>query len=268
MWRRAVSTILVSTAASGGAVAQTPAQRFNKPPANVNDALTARAREFYQDHVDGKYRKAEALVAADSKDGFYAATKPALQSFIISDISYSEKYTKAKVTVVGKMMMTFLGMAGPQLMDVPFPSYWKLEHGKWVWYIYQDASRMTPFGKANGKTGGAEANDPSQAFASAPNLEMVLNGVKADRKTVTLGKVAGVKDSVTLTNQLAGAVTLAFDQDDYAGLNVKMEPKVLKQGEKAVLSIETGAAKDYVNRVVRVMVKPSNQTIDIMVRFE
>jgi len=268
MWRRTVSTILVSTAAGGGAVAQTAASRFDKPPANVSDALQARAKEFYQDHVDGKYRKAESLVALDSKDGFYAATKPALLSFSISDISYSEKYTKAKVTVVGKMMMTFLGMAGPQLMDVPFPSYWKLEHGKWVWYIHQEANRMTPFGKASGKTGGGDSNDPSQAFASAPNLEMVLNGVKADKKTVTLGKVAGVKDTVTLTNQLAGAVTLAFDQEEYAGLNVKLEPKVLKQGEKASLSIETGTAKDYVNRVVRVMVKPSNQMIDIMVRFE
>ncbi len=33
--------------------------------------------EFYQYHVDSKFRKAEELVADDSKDGFYAANKPA-----------------------------------------------------------------------------------------------------------------------------------------------------------------------------------------------
>ncbi len=39
-------------------------------------------------------------------------------------MSFSDNFTKAKVTVVGKMMM-FMGMGAPQLMDVPFPSYWK-----------------------------------------------------------------------------------------------------------------------------------------------
>jgi len=262
------STVLVSTVAGSTVSAQTAAAKFEKAPPNVSDALQARAKEFYQDHVDGKYRKAEALVAGDSKEGYYASTKPALLSYTISDISYSEKYTKAKVTVVGKMMMTFLGVAGPQLMDVPFPSYWKLEHGKWVWYVYRDPNRITPFGKENAKAVPANGADPAQAFASAPNLEMILNGVKADKKAVGLGKTPGVKDTVTLMNQLAGNVTLSFEQEKYDGLAVKLEPKVLKQGEKAVLTIETAPAKEYINRVVRVMVQPSNQMIDVMVRFQ
>ena len=133
MWKPAVASVLAVSVQG-----QTAPDAFNKAPKNVDDALKARAMEFYQDHVSGKYRKAEELVAEDSKDGFYAATKPVLNSFRFSEIAYSNDYSKAKITVVGKMMMTFLGMAGPQMMDVPFPSYWKLEGGKWVWYIFQD----------------------------------------------------------------------------------------------------------------------------------
>jgi hypothetical protein len=263
MWKTAISTVLVSSAA-----AQTAPNLFNKAPANVADALKLRASEFYQDHVDGKYRKAEGLVAEDSKDGFYAAQKPEILNYSFGDITYSENYTKAKIVVVGKIMMSFLGLSGPQLMDVPFPSYWKLENGKWVWYIYKDPNRMTPFGKANGKTAAAVGSDPAAAFASAPNLEMVLNGVKADRKDILLPKLVGASQTVTLTNSLPGLVTLGFDAEQYPGLAVKLEPRQLKTGQKAVLTIEGLAAKTYPTRVVRVIVQPSNQAIDVIVKFQ
>jgi hypothetical protein len=40
-------------------------------PREVDQAL--RISEFYQDHVGGKFRQAEALVAAETKDSFYGA---------------------------------------------------------------------------------------------------------------------------------------------------------------------------------------------------
>ena len=264
MWKSAVAYALVAALPQS---AQTIPGTFQKAPKNVSDALTARVSEFYQDHVDGKFRKAETLVALESKDGFYAATKPALLSFQLGDIVYSDHYTKAKVTVVGKMMMTFMGMAGPQLMDVPFPSYWKKEGGRWSWYIYQDPNRMTPFGRANGKSGEA-GTDPAQAFASAPDIARILSGVKADKNSVIIGRAPGSKDSVTLTNKLNGPVTLSLDAEQYPGLLVQLEPKDLKAGGSALLTIETAAAKDYPNRVVRVIVKPSSQTLDVIVRFQ
>ena len=264
MWKPVITCVAAAITATGQTA--TPGA-FEKAPKNVSDALKTRVSEFYQDHVTGKYRKAELLVAADSRDGFYASTKPALLGFTLGDVVFSEHYTKAKVTVVGKMMMTFMGMAGPQLMDVPFPSYWKKEAGRWSWYIYQDPNRMTPFGRANGKSSEA-GTDPAQAFMSAPDIAKILSGVKADKNTVTVGKAPGSKDSVTLTNQLAGPVTLALDAEQYPGLVVKLEPKELKTGAAAALTIETAAAKDYPNRVVRVLVKPSNQAIDVIVRFQ
>ena len=54
-------------------VGQTSAPPAEAPPPEVDQALRARISEFYQDHVDGKFRQAEALVAAETKDSFYGA---------------------------------------------------------------------------------------------------------------------------------------------------------------------------------------------------
>jgi len=264
MWKPAVASVVLVTAVSAQ---NAPSNPFDKAPPDVSDSLKTRVNEFYQDHVDGKYRKAESLVADDSKDGFYAATKPALLGFTLGDIAYSDNYRQAKVTVLGKMMMNFMGMSAPQLMDVPFPSYWKLDGGKWSWYLYTDPNRMTPFGKANGKSG-TGSTDPAQAFATAPDVAAILNGVKADKKNITLARTPGSGETVTFTNQLSGTVMLALDAEQYPGLAVKLDRKELKAGEKALLTIEAAAAKHFPSRVVRVLVKPSGQILDVIVRFQ
>ena len=262
MWKPAVTCVLIASAS-----AQTTPSAFSKAPKNVEDALKARVNQFYQYHVDNKYRLAEALVATEAKDGFYAANKPLLESFKLGEIVYSDHYTKAKVTVVGKMMMNFMGMAAPQMMDVPFPSYWKLQGGKWVWFIYSDPNRMTPFGRANGPTSSGSAPNPADAFRSAPNVAAIQSGVKTDKGVLALAKSPGSKDTLTLTNTLQGPVSLSIDSDS-PGLVVKLEPRDLKAGEKSVVTVEAEAAKAYPNRVVRVLVKPSNQAIDINVKFQ
>ena len=268
MWKPALAAILAVSAAGQTATTKVSAPNpFAKPPANVDDALKSRVKEFYQDHVTGKYRKAELLVSEESKDGFYAANKPALESFKIGDVVYSESYKKAKVTIVGKMFISFLGMSGPKLMDVPFPSYWKVENGKWAWYIYQDPNRMTPFGRANGTSGGA-SSDPAAAFANAPNVAAIQSGVKVDRTEVKLPKAGGAKEVVTLANQLQGPVTVALESPSYYGMTVNLEPKEIKGGEKAVLTMESVAAKAYINQSVRILVKPSNQIIQVVVKFQ
>src|SRR5579871_5582628 len=80
--------------------AQDPAELFNKPPAAVDQALRARITEFFELHVKGDFRKAEALVAEDTKDFFYNGNKPRYLSFEISKIKYNEDFTKAEATVL------------------------------------------------------------------------------------------------------------------------------------------------------------------------
>ncbi|MCU1259897.1 MAG: hypothetical protein JWO80_2782 [Bryobacterales bacterium] len=250
---------------AAGAYGQTARTSFDKAPADVEDALRSRVQEFYQDHVDGKFRKAEQLVAEESKDGFYAANKPALEAFKIGDISFSDSYKKAKVTIVGKMTMTFLGMGAPKLMDVPFPSYWKIEGGRWCWYIYNDPNRVTPFGKINPQTTSA-SGDPGAAF-KMPDINSIANAIQADRQTLKMAKAAGAEEKVTISNRMPGAVKLQVEQASYPGLEVRLDKSDLREGEKAVVTVRTIAAKEYLTRTVRILVQPLNQAIDILVSF-
>src|SRR5712692_6584417 len=79
--------------------AQTPGDRFNKPPADVDEALRSRIAKFYQAHVDKKFRQADEYVAEDTKDFYYEASKPAYLDFEIKSIAYSDNFTKANVVV-------------------------------------------------------------------------------------------------------------------------------------------------------------------------
>src|SRR5947209_2362825 len=97
---------------------------FNRPPAAVDEALRARITEFYQLHVKGDFRHAEALVAEDTKDFFYTHNKPKYLSFEISRIDYSENFTRAKVTVLCEQYVMMPGFADKPL-KVPTPSTWK-----------------------------------------------------------------------------------------------------------------------------------------------
>lgn len=126
-------------------LAQSP-QEQPKPPADVDAALRARVTEFFQYHVTGQFRKAEALVADDSKELFYNRNKPRyLKLEGIERLDWSENFTKAMVTVMvvtPEMIPGWVG--GPP--EVPIPSTWKLENGKWCWYVEPERFLQTPFG--------------------------------------------------------------------------------------------------------------------------
>ncbi len=239
---------------------------FQKAPPDVEDALRARITQFYQAHADGKFRLAENLVAEESKDGFYAANKPDLKSFRISEISYGDDFKKAKATIIGKMVIGIMGFGnGP--MDVPFPSYWKVENGKWCWYINRDGVRVTPFGTAGGKTSG-EATDPATGFAQAPTVEKVQSKVKAEPSLIRLSPKAGASGQVTVLNDMPGPITVKPERGHYKLLDLKVEPEELEAGQKATVTIRAKAADAYQSGVIRLRVMPSNQLIDVHVKFE
>src|SRR5689334_1176050 len=104
-------------------LAQTPAEP-PKPPADVDAALRARVTEFVQYHVTGEFRKAEALVAEDSKDLFYNRNKPRYMQLVkIERIDYSENFTKAIATVMVVLPSMIPGWTdGPP--SVPIPLTW------------------------------------------------------------------------------------------------------------------------------------------------
>lgn len=269
MWKGAlwkgVPLVLIAVVLS----AQTRQNPFEKAPANIEEQLRARVTEFYQYFLESKFRKAEQLVAEESKDAFYAAGKPEMKGFRIGAIEYSKDFTQAKVEIVAKMQAAKLvmGLANPkEMVDVPFPSYWKVEEGKWCWYVFNDPHRVTPFGPINPQTTANADADPSLAFKPV-ELGAVMSGVKVDRKNVMLRREPGAEEKVTITNGLPGNAILSVDFGPEPGLAAKLDRTELKPGEKAALTLKTLPATNYAPRAVAIKVAPTNQTIEIVVSW-
>lgn len=243
--------------------AQTPADLFNKPPADVDRALRARISEFYQDHVDGKFRQADALVAEDTKDFYFQSNKPKYLSFEIQRIEYSEGFTRAKATILCEQYVMMPGFSDKPL-KVPTPSTWKLVDGQWYWYVDQDALRETPFGKMTpGPFGPGGAPSRLPAIPNGKDMAFILSQVKADKPAVSLKQ--GEPQQVTLTNSAQGSVTISLT-GTVPGVDIKLDRMNLGAGEKAVVTLQAG--NNAKPGVLSLRVEQTNQVIPIQVKIE
>jgi hypothetical protein len=241
-----------------GSFAQNAVDPFNKPPANVDQALRARIAEFYDLHVRGEFRKAEALVADDTKDIYYSTNKTKYLSFAIDRIDYSDNFTRAKATVLCEQNIMLPGFMGKP-MKVPIPSTWKLVDDTWYWYVDPDSLRMTPFGKMNP---GATREPASPSIPAIPTTvpDFIYQQVKADKASVALK--AGESGQVTITNSAPGAMNISLT-GSVPGVEVKLDRAVLKTGEKAVLTVRAG--DNAKSGVLSIQVEQTNQVIPIQV---
>jgi hypothetical protein len=221
-------------AALAALAAQDAAKLFDKAPPEVEDALRERITKFYQLHVEQKFRAAEALVAEDSKDFFYTANKPRYLSFQIGEIEWLDHFTRARVKMLCDQTILMPGFQGKR-MTVPEPSLWKIEEGKWVWYLDRKAFRQTPFGEV------AEGDPAAKATApQMPQIDVnsVQGMVKADRNKVEFKADNGL-EKVTILNQMPGTVSLKVEvPKENVGLEISLDKAELKQGEKAVLTLK------------------------------
>ena len=241
-----------------GSFAQNAVDPFNQPPANVDQALRARIAEFYDLHVKGEFRKAEALVADDTKDIYYSSNKTKYLSFAIDRIDYSDNFTRAKATVLCEQNIMLPGFMGKP-MKVPIPSTWKLVDDTWYWYVDPESMRMTPFGKMNP---GATREPASPSIPAIPTTvpDFIYQQVKADKASVTLN--AGESEQVTITNSAPGAMNISLT-GSVPGVEVKLDRAVLKTGEKAVLTVRAG--DNAKPGVLSIQVEQTNQVIPIQV---
>jgi hypothetical protein len=239
---------------------QQPSDLFTRAPKAVDEALRARISEFYQDHVEGKYRQAEQLVAEDTKDFFYTANKPRYLGFEIRNIDYSEEFTKAKATILVEQHVMMPGFSDKPF-KVPIASTWKLVDGKWYWYVDQEALRHTPFGTIKG---GSETTSGPAALPRIPGdiASMgIQNQVKADKNALAL--TGNKAEEVRVTNGAPGQVSIEV-LDRVEGVDVSVAPKDLKAGETAVVTVRRAAAK-VKHGTLRLQVIPTNQVIPIQV---
>jgi hypothetical protein len=245
---------------AGALWAQDPSELFHKPPADVDKALRERVTEFFELHVKGDFRRAEALVAEDTKDYFYNNNKPRYEGFEISHIKYNDDFTRAQVTVICEQYVRFPGFPPDKPMKVPTPSSWKLENGKWYWYVDQAQLRMSPMGipMTPGPPSGSGAAPHS--LSQIPTVEQFMAAFKADKDSITLDP--GGNAEVTVTNGSPGPMTIAV-MGSIPGIETKFDQKHVKAGERAVLTVHAGEGAK--SGTLQLRVDPVGKLIPIQV---
>jgi hypothetical protein len=255
--------------------AQTPTNVFDKAPPEVDQALRDRISKFFQAHVDGKTRQAEQYVAEDTKDFFFDANKPHYFEFHIDKITYSDNFTKAKAIVICKQRIMMPGSLSEPL-DVPTPSTWKLEDGKWYWYVDQSKGFDLPFGLHESPDAMARQSQPQAraskppSMTSGPTIQALRNSVSADKTAVKLSRDSESSDRVTISNKLVGNVVLALDVPQALTFDVALDRTELKAGEHATLTFHSQPPQTTtVAKVeVRVTVMPINKVLPITVSIQ
>jgi hypothetical protein len=246
--------------------AQEPADLFHKAPPAVDEALRTRISKFFQLHVDGKFRQAEAMVAEDSKDFFYSSNKPKYMGYEIKNIAYNDDFTKAKAVVVAQMVIMAPGFLDKPV-GVPIPSRWKVENGDWYWYIDQDELNQTPFGKMKAGTA-SNSGGGLPAMPSPEETARILAGVKADHEELELKAKEPGSVEFTITNTLPGHVTLALDELQFDGFTAKLDATDLGAGEQAHVTVDWKPGIHLARALeVRVRVQPTNQLLRLRVKF-
>jgi hypothetical protein len=231
-----------------------------KPPAKVDAALRARVQEFFDLHVKGQFRKAEELVAEDTKDFFYRGNKPKYLSFEITRIDYSEKFTRAKVTVVCEQYIMMPGFAD-RPMKVPTPSTWKLENGKWYWYVDQDALLNTPWGRMKAGPFSEKGAAAPPSLANIPtSADFLYKLIRLDKTAVQLR--AGESAEVTIASGAPGPVMLSVPAA-LPGIEATLDKGTLPGGGKATLTLR--AAQGAKSGVLNIQVEPTMQRLPLQI---
>jgi hypothetical protein len=249
---------------AAAAFAQSAPDPFNKPPADVDKALRGRMTEFYQDHVTGQFRKAEELVAEDTKDFFYSSNKPRYLGCEISRIDYSQNFTRARATILCEQNVVMPGFGG--VFKLPILSDWKLEDGMWRWFVDQNGTRDTPFGpvKLTPPVDGAPAREIAlPAGISLISPEFALHKVTADKNSLALK--AGGSGQLTFSNAASGAMAVSCAKTP--GFEVTPDRVGLKAGEKATVTVKAlaGAPK---TSTLNFQVEPTMEQVAVQVTVE
>ncbi len=245
---------------SAALYAQDGVKPADKPPAKVDRALRARVNEFYQDFVTGRFRDAEALVAKDTKDYFFSANKVKYLSFEIQSIVYSDKFRRAQVDGVCERDVVF-GIE-VRRMKLPVSTTWKLEGGKWYWYVDQTQPRDTPFGKMGGTAASGPARPPGMPANFPITPDFALHKVSADRDSLALK--AGESAEVTFANAAPGTMSVALEGKPQ-GLEVTPPRADLKPGGKAALTVK--AIEGSRTLVLNFRVDPTGEIIPVKVNI-
>lgn len=184
-----------------------------KPSAEVDSAIRDRIRSFYQLQTQKKFRQAEEFVAADTRDLYYDSQKTEIRDFQIIKIEYSSDFQQATVTLKAKRMALIPGVP-PFEVESIFTSDWKIDNGKWCWYVDQNKPIETPFGKIypqkvtpNG-TSGASIAEQMAKLSGNVSAATLAEAVHPSADRIHFDPNHPTPQTVTLTNTMPGPVSI------------------------------------------------------------
>jgi hypothetical protein len=257
-------------------VAQAPAPAV---PPEVEQALRARVNEFFQDFVDGKYRQAINLVAENTQDEYFAASKAEIKEFKIDAVTFSSDFTKADVALTVKQVwkMKAEGFVRDTVVDSPWMTTWKIENEKWVYtHQIQPNGWVTPMGPSEGfrKPDGTTVIPNKLDDATlAQEAQRILHQSGIDKNEVTLSPDKLSSATVTFHNGAPGSVSVGVEglPKGLPGLTVKFDKKDLNAGQDAVLEISydptAGEQTPPPTVTIALEVAPFGQYVPILVNF-
>lgn len=219
-------------------VATAWAQQTSPAAADAEKALRARAEQFYQLELDKKFRQAEAFVAEDTKDLYYRNNKPDIRKFTIDKVELDPDGIHAKVTVMITSVMNVPNMPGMEF-TAPVSMTWKLDNGEWCWYQIQDGYIDTPFGKW--KVSPSQTGTTPSFPAGMADPSSLKSLIAVDRRTVVVVPGASEAATATITNHLAGDITLQVSGPLPEGLTVSFSKAKVQAGESSVVSFAAAA---------------------------
>jgi hypothetical protein len=240
-----------------------------KAPARVDQALRARVTQFYQDFVTGQFTDAEALVAPETKNYFLSIKKERYLSCELKSIDYSGKFTLAQVSSVCERNVVFEGFAGHPL-KYPIGSQWKLEKGKWYWYMDPNTPQVTPFGIMGTIMGAMASAAPAGSPAPAAALpspaaltspEVAFHKVSADKQSLDLK--AGESAAITFSNAALGPMGVTLSGDPPQGFEVTPTHADLQQSGKAAITVK--ALEGAKSATLNFQVFPTSEVISVTV---
>src|SRR5262249_22402015 len=243
-----------------------PAQTVRKPPPAAEEAVRARVDQFYSNFRDGKFRRAEALVAEESKDTFYAISKSKISDYKIESIDFDDSFQTAKVVVICES-------AGPHThgtgMYLPVIGKWKLLDRDW--YLVIEPRTTSPFGPI-AKADGQEPKSPRRLdHTGAFSIEAFKGAFSvAPQKLVFPRQGDPVTQIVSVKNTLPGDLQIEVQGGDLPGLQLDLgNSRVPAKGDAAIqFTYDPNKGRLSGTREIRIDARPLNQSKIIVLQFE
>jgi len=264
---RCVSVVFLT---AGWGLSQSPADLFSKAPPDVDEALRARVKVFFDLGREGKFRRADELVAEDSKDQFFEMEKRRCQTWELDQIKYSDKFSKAQVQITCDTEM-FMPPAGRMPVRMPVRSTWKVVEGQWYFYLEPlGETRMTPFGPMR-VSKPEDVKDPRASlpgFNNQPNLEHVRKAARLSKGSIILQANQASTDYLEIAHALPGELELSLVGPKVDGLEMKIDPPKLKGGQKGRITFTfkpVGPVPRAVDMTVRI--ESTGQSLPFMLNF-